>query len=134
MTSNNGSNKSSPAPTSSYDSNTTVKPTSSSSGFISRKLSSKRDRSNSTSRNRPSPPPPPPSLPSYTSQSSSTSTNLQMKYSVDNNDEPFSPSSLPPASAFGKARDRSTFKGVIDKFVGSFNGKSLCDSVRVYVD
>jgi p21-activated kinase 1 len=27
-----------------------------------------------------------------------------------------------PSGAFGKARDRSTFKGVIDKFVGSFNG------------
>lgn len=26
-------------------------------------------------------------------------------------------------SGLGKARDRSTFKGVLDKFVGSFSGK-----------
>lgn len=57
--------------------------------------------------------------------------NLQLKYSIDSNSDDsggnssppqLSPSKdLPPSSAFGKARDRSTFKGVIDKFVGSFN-------------
>jgi p21-activated kinase 1 len=117
------SNKSSPS-ISSYDN----KPTSLSSGFLSRTLSSKRDRSNSTSRNRPSPPLPP-SVPSL---SSNANTNLQMKYSIDQSssssgdDSPLN--NLPPASAFGKARDRSTFKGVIDKFVGSFNGKLFLSS------
>jgi hypothetical protein len=103
-----------------------------SAGFLSRTLSSKRDRSNSVGRNRrPSPPPPP------TNSSpllSNTTTNLQMKYtpigtdrlSDDNSSGNSTPQLSPlkdlPSGAFGKARDRSTFKGVIDKFVGSFNG------------
>ncbi|CAO3625893.1 unnamed protein product [Mucor hiemalis] len=93
--------------------------------FLSRTLSSKRNRSNSVGRNRPSPP-----LPATNSSpliTTNANMNLQLKYSIDkenNSDDSGnnSPSKeLPPSSAFGKARDRSTFKGVIDKFVGSFN-------------
>ncbi|KAG2237441.1 hypothetical protein INT48_009570 [Thamnidium elegans] len=78
--------------------------------FLSRTLSSKRDRSNSVGRNRPSPPLPNTNKESDHSDDSTHST-PQLSPSKD----------LPPSSAFGKARDRSTFKGVIDKFVGSFN-------------
>lgn len=108
----------------------------SSSGFLSRTLSSKRDRSNSVGRHRrPSPPPPPTNAsPLINRETASTTTNLQMKYSPvgsdrqsDENSSGTSTPQLPslkdlPSGAFGKARDRSTFKGVIDKFVGSFNG------------
>jgi p21-activated kinase 1 len=50
-----------------------------------------------------------------------------MKYDVESDDSgqstpQFSPPKDLSTGAFGKARDRSTFKGVFDKFVGSFNG------------
>ncbi|CAO0794358.1 unnamed protein product [Mucor circinelloides] len=113
-------------------------PTKSSGSFLSRTLSSKRDRSNSVGRSRPSLPPPPstnssPLLNRAQSERSTattgTTTNLQMKYSPPASHSDDSGSSTPqlsplkdlPSGAFGKARDRSTFKGVIDKFVGSFN-------------
>ncbi|CAO3642563.1 unnamed protein product [Mucor fragilis] len=113
-------------------------PTKSSGSFLSRTLSSKRDRSNSVGRSRPSLPPPPtnssPLLNRAQSERSTattgtTNTNLQMKYSPPASHSDDSGSSTPqlsslkdlPSGAFGKARDRSTFKGVIDKFVGSFN-------------
>lgn len=80
--------------------------------FLSRTLSSKRDRSNSVGRNRPSPPLPSTNKESDHNSDDSTHSTPQLSPSKD----------LPPSSAFGKARDRSTFKGVIDKFVGSFNG------------
>lgn len=114
-------------------------PTKSSGSFLSRTLSSKRDRSNSVGRSRPSLPPPPPTNSSpllnraqserSTATTGTTTTNLQMKYSPPASHSDDSGSSTPqlsplkdlPSGAFGKARDRSTFKGVIDKFVGSFN-------------
>lgn len=111
----------------------------SSGSFLSRTLSSKRDRSNSVGRSRPSLPPPPPTNSSpllnraqseRSTATTGTTTNLQMKYSPpshsdDSGNTTPQLSSLKdlPSGAFGKARDRSTFKGVIDKFVGSFNGK-----------
>ena len=79
--------------------------------FLSRTLSSKRDRSNSVGRNRPSPPLPMNQHSDHSDDSSHSTPQLSPL------------KDLPPSSAFGKARDRSTFKGVIDKFVGSFNGK-----------
>ncbi|KAF1803503.1 Pak2 protein [Mucor lusitanicus] len=114
-------------------------PTKSSGSFLSRTLSSKRDRSNSVGRSRPSLPPPPSTNSSpllnraqserSTATTGTTTTNLQMKYSPPASHSDDSGSSTPqlsplkdlPSGAFGKARDRSTFKGVIDKFVGSFN-------------
>lgn len=46
--------------------------------------------------------------------------------SDDSNSSDKEPYGASPNSgaAFGKPRDRSTFKGVLDKFVGSFSGKS----------
>ncbi|CEP18364.1 hypothetical protein [Parasitella parasitica] len=106
--------------------------------FLSRTMSSKRDRSNSVGRSRPSLPPPPPTSSSLllsraqsersTATTGTTTTKLQMKYSPPSHSDD-SGSSTPqlsplkdlPSGAFGKARDRTTFKGVIDKFVGSFN-------------
>lgn len=107
----------------------------SSGSFLSRTLSSKRDRSNSVGgKRRPSPPLQSPSPLLTRAQSErSTTTNLQMKYATmnDADSDDSSGNSTPqfsspkdlPTGAFGKARDRSTFKGVFDKFVGSFNGK-----------
>jgi hypothetical protein len=45
--------------------------------------------------------------------------------SDDSNSSDKEPYGLSPSNAtgFGKTRDRSTFKGVLDKFVGSFSGK-----------
>lgn len=85
-----------------------------SSSFLSRTLSSKRDRSDSVGRNRPSPPLP--IIQKENEQSDDSSYNTPQLSPLKD---------LPPSSAFGKARDRSTFKGVIDKFVGSFNGKII---------
>ncbi|KAG1396868.1 hypothetical protein G6F60_009370 [Rhizopus arrhizus] len=84
-----------------------------SSSFLSRTLSSKRDRSNSVNskghrKRSPSPP-----LPTHQS--------LQMKYSPKSEDSSQFPFKDLPSGALGKPRDRSTFKGVFDKFVGSFN-------------
>ncbi|RCI05086.1 signal transducing kinase of the PAK [Rhizopus stolonifer] len=99
--------------------------TQSSGSFLSRTLSSKRDRSNSVGRNRPSPP-----LPHTTSSpllmraqsERSPTTQLQMKYTPPQQpDDSLTALQNLPSGAFGKARDRSTFKGVFDKFVGSFN-------------
>ncbi|KAI8338840.1 kinase-like domain-containing protein [Blakeslea trispora] len=97
--------------------------------FLSRTLSSKRDRSNSVGKNRPSPPLPhttsSPLLMRAQSERSTPTTQLQMKYTPSNlnNDDDDGLTALQslPSGAFGKARDRSTFKGVFDKFVGSFN-------------
>ncbi|KAI7888167.1 protein kinase [Mucor mucedo] len=84
----------------------------SSSSFLSRTLSSKRDRADSVGRNRPSPPLPPPITHKESDHSDDSSSSTPQLSPLKD---------LPPSSAFGKARDRSTFKGVIDKFVGSFN-------------
>lgn len=46
-----------------------------------------------------------------------------MKYSPKSEDSSQFPFKDLPSGALGKPRDRSTFKGVFDKFVGSFNGK-----------
>ncbi|CAO3699924.1 unnamed protein product [Rhizopus stolonifer] len=91
-------------------------PISKSSSFLSRTLSSKRDRSNSTSKgNRKRSPSPP--LPTPPTQ------NLQIKYTPKAEDDISSqfPFKDLPSGALGKPRDRTTFKGVFDKFVGSFN-------------
>ncbi|KAG1048281.1 hypothetical protein G6F46_003925 [Rhizopus delemar] len=95
-----------------------VTPLSKSSSFLSKRRSSKRDRSNSKgkgSRSHSSSPPPAPNTQSlqmkYTPQSSSPK-------SDDSSQFPFKDL---PSGALGKARDRNTFKGVFDKFVGSFN-------------
>ena len=97
-----------------------VTPLSKSSSFLSKRRSSKRDRSNPMgkgSRSHSSSPPPAPITQSlqmkYTPQSSSPK-------SDDSSQFPFKDL---PSGALGKARDRNTFKGVFDKFVGSFNGK-----------
>ncbi|KAI9258240.1 Pak2 protein [Sporodiniella umbellata] len=88
-------------------------PSSKSSSFLSRTLSSRRDRSNSTSKGhrKRSPSPPLPTPP----------TQLQMKYTPKGDNSPQFPFKELPSGALGKARDRTTFKGVFDKFVGSFN-------------
>ncbi|OBZ83485.1 Serine/threonine-protein kinase SMU1 [Choanephora cucurbitarum] len=97
--------------------------------FLSRTLSSKRDRSNSVGKSRPSPPLPhttsSPLLMRAQSERSTPTTQLQMKYAPNNindeDDDGIAAIQSLPSGAFGKARDRSTFKGVFDKFVGSFN-------------
>lgn len=106
------------------ENNETTSPNNKPSSFLSRTLSSKRDRSNSVGKGhhrKQSPSPPP--LPTSTTQ------NLQLKYSPqssspksDDSPQPFPLKDL-PSGALGKPRDRTTFKGVFDKFVGSFNGK-----------
>jgi hypothetical protein len=47
------------------------------------------------------------------------------QFSDDSNSSDKEPYGVSPNSGtgFGKPRDRSTFKGVLDKFVGSFSGK-----------
>ncbi|KAI8976020.1 hypothetical protein BDB01DRAFT_373890 [Pilobolus umbonatus] len=106
---------------------------SSSASFLSRKMSSKRDRSNSVGRTKSSTAN---ASPLTTNKIDTANSGLYTKYSNQsdgtscksdesgsNNSTPqLSPSKDLPSSAFGKARDRTTFKGVIDKFVGSFNG------------
>ncbi|CEG71340.1 Putative Protein kinase [Rhizopus microsporus] len=104
------------------ENNETTSPNNKPSSFLSRTLSSKRDRSNSVGKGhhrKQSPSPPP--LPTSTTQ------NLQLKYSPqssspksDDSPQPFPLKDL-PSGALGKPRDRTTFKGVFDKFVGSFN-------------
>lgn len=95
-----------------------------SSSFLSRTLSSKRDRSDNSGRNRPSPPAINHSSPLLNRSDNSIGRDRYSSKSDESASTPqLSPSKELPSSPFGKARDRTTLKGVIDKFVGSLNGK-----------
>ncbi|KAI8883017.1 Pak2 protein [Backusella circina FSU 941] len=105
------------------DINEPTSPVYKSTSFLSRTLSSKRDRSDNSGRNtRPSPPPLNHSSPLLNRSDNSIGGDRYSSKSDESGSTPqLSPSKELTSSPFGKARDRTTFKGVIDKFVGSLN-------------
>ncbi|CAO3662864.1 unnamed protein product [Rhizopus stolonifer] len=99
----------------SIDNSDPIKLTSKSSSFLSKRRSSKREDISSMGK----------SSRSHSSSPPLTTQKLQVKYSPQHSPKSDDSSQFPfkdlPSGALGKPRDRTTFKGVFGKFVGSFN-------------